>query len=380
VVTAESVLAAAESWYPDRTPLELLAVLRAEQERFVPTWLSAWATREELPAPLAAELAAARERTERIRRLGEQVLAAVPQARAIKGLAVSDLYPAGLARLMSDLDLVVPDAAAVWRVAEAAATGTGAVVRAVSTFPVPEPGRRGLMVGMRLPRRSSLEHALLLDISTHVLVGNGTTVPARTWIGRPGELELAAHLLLIAAKPLERPYGLKQLLDGAVLAGALGPAGTARARELAARLRVLPELRALFELAARHGLPVPVPPVGAGAARLARIRRAARFAAASRRRPLRASLQLLQHTELNDPELTRGLRRAWRAADRRLPVLSPAREEMYRFGLPVTVRGATDRPVLRTPFGDYLLVTSAEVTEDWLDDGLVPAGVEDVEE
>jgi hypothetical protein len=39
----------------------------------------------------------------------------------------------------------------------------------------------------------------------------------------------------------------------------------------------------------------------------------------------------------------------------------------------VDVRGATDRPLLRTPFGDYLMVTGAEVTEDWLDDGLVPA-------
>jgi hypothetical protein len=55
-------------------------------------------------------------------------------------------------------------------------------------------------------------------------------------------------------------------------------------------------------------------------------------------------------------------------------VLSPARDGLLRFGLPVTVQGDTDRPLLRTPFGDYLLVTGAQVTEDWLDDGLVPAG------
>jgi hypothetical protein len=373
VITAEDVLALAGSWYPDRSPIELLAVLRAEQERFVPTWLSAWATREPLPDALAAEVADTQARAEAIRGLGERVLAAVPGARAVKGVAVSDLYPPGLARLMSDLDVVVPDAGAVWRVAEVAAAEIGAEVTAVSTFPVPEPGRRGLMVGMRAPRRSALEHPLGLDVGTHALVGNGSTVPARAWIGRPGAPELAVHLLLIAAKPLERRYGPKQLLDAAVLADALGPAGVARARQLAGPLGLLPELRGIFQLARRHGLPVPEP-VGTGAARLARVRRATRFAAASRRRPLRASLQVLQHTELRGEEAPRGRRRAWQLADRRLPVLSAARDDLFRFGLPVTVRGATDRPVLRSPVGDYLLVTGSLVTEDWLDDGLVPAG------
>jgi hypothetical protein len=374
VITADDVLAMAESWYPDRSPIELLAVLRAEQERFVPTWLSAWATREALPAPLAAEVTQTRARAEAIRGIGERVLAAVPGARTIKGLTVSDLYPAGLARLMSDLDVVVPDAGAVWRVAEVAAADFGAEVRAVSTFPVRPPGRRGLVIGMQAPQRLALEHPVGLDVSTHALVGNGSTVPARAWIGRPGGPELAAHLLLIAARPLERRYGLKQLLDAAVLADALGPAGIARARQLAGPLGLLPELRGIFQLAVRHGLPVPEPPVGTGAARLARARRVAGFAVASRRRPLRASLQLLQHTELRGPEASPGRRRAWQVADRRLPVLSPARDGLFRFGLPVTVRGATDRPLLRTPFGDYLLVTGSEVTEDWLDDGLVPAG------
>jgi len=373
VVTADDVLALAESWYPDRSPIELLAVLRAEQERFVPTWLGARATRGPLPDPLAAEVTAARARTEAIRGLGERVLAAVPEARAVKGLAVSDLYPTGLPRLMADLDLVVPDAGAVWRVAEVAAAEVGAEVTAVSTFPVPEPGERGLMVGMRAPRRHALEHPVGLDVGTHALVGNGSTVPARAWIGRPGAAELAVHLLLIAARPLERPYGPKQLLDAAVLADALGPAGIARARQLAGPLGLLPELHGIFRLAARHGLPVPQLPVGTGAARLAQLRRAARFVAASRRRPLRASLQVLQHTELRDAQASRGRRRVWQVADRRLPVLSAARTDLFRFGLPVTVRGATGRPLLRTPFGDYLMVTGAEVTEDWLDGGLIPA-------
>jgi hypothetical protein len=377
VLTADHVLALAGSWYPDRSPLELLAVLRAEQDRFLPTWLSARAGREPLPDPLAAEVAWARDRAESIRRFGAQVVAAVPGARAIKGLAVCDRYPTGLVRLMHDLDVVVPDAATVWRVAEVAAGATGAEVTAVSTFPVPEPGRRGLLVAMRAPHRLALEHPVGLDISTHVLVGNATTVPARSWIGRPGEADLAATLLLVAAKALERPYGLRQVLDAAVLAAALGPAGIARARQLAGPLGLLPELHAIFELASRHGLPVPPPPIGAGAARLARARRTVRFAVVSRRRPLRASLQLLQYTEMGDPGRWRRRRRAWRVADRRLPVLSPARDGLFRFGLPVTVRGATDRPVLRTPFGDYLLVTGVEVTEDWLDEGLLPVGADE---
>ena len=147
MLTAEHVLALAESWYPDRSPVELVAVLRSEQERFLPTWLSAWATREELPAPLAAELAATRERVEGIRRLGERLRAAVPAARTAKGFAITDRYPAGLARQMADLDVVVPDTATLWRVAEVAAAEVGAEVRGVSTFPVPEPGRRGVLVG-----------------------------------------------------------------------------------------------------------------------------------------------------------------------------------------------------------------------------------------
>ncbi len=372
MLTAEDVLALARSWYPEVPPVELVGVLRTEQKRYLPTWLSAWATREELPAPLAAELADARERVEGIRRLQKRLLAAVPAARTAKGFAITDRYPAGLARLMADLDVVAPDTATLWRVAEIAAAEVGAEVRGVSTFPA-EPGQRGVLVGMSLPSTSALEHPIFLDVCTHVLVGNGGTVPARRWIGRPGELEPAAQLLLIAAKPLERPYGLKQLMDAAVLADHLGPAGLARARELARPLGLLPELRAVFELAARHGLPVPVP-VGPRTARLARLGRTARFAAAGRRHPLRAALGVLQHSEVNDPDLLQGRRRAWRALDRRLPVLSPARDRLFRFGLPVTVRGATDRPLLRTPFGDYLLVTGPEVTEDWLDDALLPVG------
>ncbi len=373
MLIAQDVLTAAESWYPDRSPIELLAVLRAEQERFLPTWLSAWAAaRDELPAPLTAEVAATRERAERIRRLGDRLRAAVPQAQAVKGVAVTDRYPAGLVRQMADLDVVLPDADTAWRAVGAVVAETGAGIRGVSTFPVPGPGRPGLLISVILPARHALESPLRLDVSTHVLMGNGTTVPARAWIGRPGEVELAVHLVLVAAKPLERPYQLKQLVDATVLADALGPAGLARARQLAAPLGLLPELQAVFALAARHGLPVPAP-VGPGPARRARVGRVIRFLAASRRHPVQAALRQLQRTEVTDPTRFRGWRRAWRLVDRRLPVLSPAREGLLRFGLPVTVRGATDRPLLRTPYGDYLLVTGAEVAESWLGEGLLPA-------
>ena len=378
-VVADDAVALARSWFPEPDDLSwLLAVLRQRARGFTATFLSAYGVGAPLPADLAAEVAVATARTALLRKVQQTLQAAVPDVVAVKGLAVADAYPEGVARRLGDLDLVTGDEAALWQVVEVGAREFGLTVRAVLTFPVPSTSMatRGLMVTLKAVPRTPFEEPVALDVSTHALVGDGTGVPA--WPGprgrRPGP---ADHLVMIAAERLEQPFTPKDVFDAAVLAGEVadgGGAALAAARALAREIRLEPEFAELLELAAFHELPVPDQlRFTRSEVRAARARRGRELAAVLVRHPLEASLHAVQRAEVLPSRGAGPRRQLWRAADRWLSPQAPVRRALFGFGLPVVVDGHSDRPLLRSPAGDYLLVNGREVTDAWLDAALAPA-------
>jgi len=383
-VGTDHALLLVRSWFPEPDNLFwLLSVLRREEPAFVPTFLSAHATRSSLPIGLAAEVDLARTRLARLRRIQGVIQAQVPDVIAVKGLAVADAYPPGLTRRTGDLDLVAPDEPAVWQIAHVASVEFGLTVRSVLAFPARTGGvpGRGVMVNLVARPTPTFDEPISLDVSTHALIGNGTTVPA--WRGpAPRPPGPAEHLLMITAERLEQSFGLKDIFDASVLAGELardGDGALMRARELIGHAHLLPELAELFDLATRHCLPLPAAarPL-AGQVRRARAKRGLHLVATAAAHPVQAPLHSLQRAEVLPSRAARLRRRLWHAVDRRLPVGAPVRSELFRFGMLVQVSGETDRPLLRSPLGDYLLVNGAEISEAWLDHAVVPtAGPEE---
>jgi hypothetical protein len=369
----EDVLRFAESWFPSAdTPFTLLASIRRHQPRFVGTFLSARAATEELPAQLAGELAAVRSRQRWLAEIEAVVRRQVPGLAVMKGSAVAAEYPPGLVRDAGDIDLVAGDAATAWRAAEVAAAEVGVLGTTVSTFPLRcgQPPT-GLLVTVEGLPEHPLTEPPSLDITTHAVVGDGSGVPA--WTVPPGvSFGLPEHMLAVAAERLEGPFTAKDVLDGAVLAGRLDDRGELGSLvPLAVRARLVPEVAELLELGARHGLPMPgaalVSRAAVRRARAARHRDQVRCAA---RHPAIAALRFLQSAETYPVRWAGPRQRWWRMVDRLMPVKAPVRAALVRHGLPVEISGDTDRPVLRSTLGDYLLVNAADVAERWFDSGL----------
>ncbi len=99
------------------TRADLVAAVQREGQRIAPTLFSAWES-DDLPitTTMRAAIRQAEERTKRYRDLQAALLERHPVV-PIKGLALADLYPAGVARQMNDLDLVVDEVDTAWHVA-----------------------------------------------------------------------------------------------------------------------------------------------------------------------------------------------------------------------------------------------------------------------
>ncbi|OLF13985.1 hypothetical protein BLA60_02055 [Actinophytocola xinjiangensis] len=371
-VTAEHVSALAESWLPAEpdSAFEILTALRGRAPSFVPTWLSALATRGPLPEDLAGELRRVRERTAWLRTVRDAVLAHVPGSYAVKGHAVADRYPAPLVRSMADLDVVVPDLPGAWSLAEYLAAEHGASIHAVVTYPT---AGCAVMTLVAFPE-ATFDPPLAVDVYTFGFPGDAGNVPSRKAYGRVPDAGPAEHLTMIAAEGLEGDFGPKDILDAAVLVtGEDGEDEFALARRYAHELRLVPELAALLDLAAGHGLPVPeFASVPAAEARAARAARTARRLAEGLRHPAVVTLQTLQRGEAYPTRLRTARRLAWRLVDGVLPPRSPVRTHLLRFGVPVRVTGRYPGDLLTSPHGEFLLVNSARITRRVLHPALEP--------
>jgi hypothetical protein len=113
----EDIAASFVSWEDQRSPSLLLEAARGKS-RGIATLLSWWKLQgRPLPVALSAELECHRARLARYASCLERARTVEPRLIAAKGPIAWRLYPPGLVRQTSDIDIILPSAAGLWAVA-----------------------------------------------------------------------------------------------------------------------------------------------------------------------------------------------------------------------------------------------------------------------
>ncbi|MFI9842522.1 hypothetical protein ACIHFD_36190 [Nonomuraea sp. NPDC051941] len=276
------------------------------------------------------------------------VITAEPATRVIKGLALAELYPAGLVRPVGDLDLFVPDEAALWRV-------VGAVV---ARHPVQEIGvslygrtDRHMLVSLLWPAADpALEPSLKVEVCTAVFAGNRRDVGTRATVP---EHPVIANLLAVAEERFQRPFEIKDVVDVIVAdrhcTGLIDQIAAA-----AGQFHLAPELSELLDLTRRHA---EIGPLGEVADSL-------HDAVVRERRRRREWTQPLVPTGVGEPA---------RALMAGRPVGGLLLEEQrWHADMRESLLHPFDEGcLLRTPVGTYLLVDHEIVTHELYERALV---------
>ncbi|MGW2376309.1 hypothetical protein [Kitasatospora sp. NPDC001683] len=163
-------------------------------------------------------------------------------ARVLKGPSLAARYPAGVLRPLGDLDVVVPDEAALWDAARLVLRDWPVDELDVSLLD--DGGTRHLLVTLRWPAEDPmLDPEPKIEISTFAYPGEPGLVPMRA---TPPEDRLLADVLALAEERFQRPFTAKDRLDLAVvLASAEAPVAALVAA--AEHYHLAPELLELCE-------------------------------------------------------------------------------------------------------------------------------------
>lgn len=186
--------------------------------------------------------------------LRDEALALAPSGYEVKGSTVAAHYPAGIARLHSDLDLVVPDAGELFGLAGALTAG-GWRLRAFRTW-LDRAGDQQHFV--------QLERTDLLDDGSRVDVElRSTWLEGDFWLRGPratGGYHPRSGRVAVALAVLEegttRRFRCRDVVDWRCVMGPATPAEHAEVARLAQRFELLVPLHRLRRLGAGAGLAV----------------------------------------------------------------------------------------------------------------------------
>jgi len=363
----------------------LLLASRSPAHKLAVTLLSHWAaTGTALTTAQRAELADHGHRIDTYTALWQRLRALAPNAYLVKGPQIAGLYPAGVLRAAGDIDVVLPGGAHLFSAA-ADLLGQGFTVQAFTLFPRAGADDCDVLMSVQRDSDTAIGDPYEVELRTPD-IATSVRRPAVRLRGGAAEPAAASAVALVAER-LERRFTSRDVLDLAVLAGAVGPAGTAMLRDGLDQARLWPQYRELRRLLARAGLlpgdtgDGPVGGTGQGDGGLPTVRRPVPARAADRLRqarrwshPLRAAGYLAGTTVDADRGrladlLVRGLHerigaRALLAAG--VPLFGvPVDDRPHGTGLLLADRGA--RLLARTPVGTYLMVAGA-CQAHWLDD------------
>ncbi|KQR11672.1 nucleotidyltransferase family protein [Cellulomonas sp. Leaf334] len=212
--------------------------------------LSLW---EQAGAPLSpaatATLARQRARVARYDECESRIRAAGIDFRVVKGRTIGDLYPAGVLRAQTDLDLVVGSVDDLWTAALLLVDDLG--FDSVD-LTVVEGTERELYVALSAPAEDEYyDKPLSVELSTVLYYGDSDTVPLRR--GVPAD-QVVANVLALSEERFQRPFHVRDVLDLGVLCDQLTPERRASLLAAVESYRLAPELVELVELARAHGI------------------------------------------------------------------------------------------------------------------------------
>jgi hypothetical protein len=198
----------------------LLAAADLWPHKFGVSLLSGWQVRGEALDPAQAALVqAAADRHRRHHALAIELCAAVPGLWRLKGPATSRLYPPGVLRRESDVDLCAPAEDELWAAARLL-VDAGWIVETVWV----RAGRVGRDRQFTVMLRSAAAEPDLVEITTDPLEGEHWRVDSRPLdLADADSASLA--LLLLVEEGTARPYGVRDSYDAVLLLRELAATG-----------------------------------------------------------------------------------------------------------------------------------------------------------
>lgn len=210
---AEWIVDATPRWHgTSDDPVTILRVLQARDRKLTSTWLSALrATGCSLSPAAITAIESARWRQESYTAISDELTKKFPDLVVSRGPVTAAAYPTGLARYLGDLDVVVPTPERAFEVA-AHLVATNWDVGGV-TLLHPE-GKRHVTVVCTRPAEFADFQPYEVQISTQSVIGDGLITPG---LGHVIVRSETLAVLSLFAERLERPYGLRDVLDAWLL-------------------------------------------------------------------------------------------------------------------------------------------------------------------
>ncbi|HTI27395.1 MAG TPA: hypothetical protein VL652_40810 [Kutzneria sp.] len=190
----------------DRAVIRAAATISSQ----LPQLVISVAAREGMPIGTgsADELRRARARADHYDLLYKEITAEVP-ARVLKGRSIAGCYPSDLVRPSADIDLLVPDEAALWAAA-LVVCGREDVER-IEVALIRHGDRTHVVLGLAWPTEDPLlDRDLKVELSTLPLAGDYRWVPPS--VDLPADATLA-DLLCIAEERFSREFTVRDVLD-----------------------------------------------------------------------------------------------------------------------------------------------------------------------
>jgi hypothetical protein len=350
---------------------ETVALLRQSQSALTATVLSAWqAEGRELSPALRAELEVEEARVAYYRTVGAALMSKVPGLTSVKGLEILDLYPAGWARHLNDLDLVADREPDLWLACDLLTADGWEIDTATFAY---FSGAIQVIASMRRPSDDPYDIPYGIEIATFYSLGNFGAINPLARMPENWRVPAVKNIIMLLYERYEQPFRARDLIDVVLLHDALRGDELTALHEAVVSLSLGVEYSELIALVARVGLP-PLPdwPARRLAAPATRVRRLAR-AASFFLRPVAGTGRQLQRRMITG-EIGRAESRAWDAIQDRLPVPAAMSGGLLAFGLPLDgPRPEVTSTVLRrrgdlawadTPLGRFLLTIGDFVAEE----------------
>jgi hypothetical protein len=361
-------------------PDEIVDLVRRAEPGLAVTLFSAWEAADAGLSPtLSGEVEAVRQRMEFYRTVIERLRVKVPGLTLIKGLEVADLYPAGLVRNMTDIDVIAPTESAQWDIV-AILMQDGWTLDSGSAVSVG--GDLRMTIGMALPHEDRYQAPYSAEIGTVYTLGNLAGIPPVVSLPPPWQAPAIKNMLMLLNERYEQPFRARDLIDSVLLHEQLRGTELGMLHEAVAKLCLAVEYHELAGLVQAAGLATFSPlPGGGRAIANARARRFARQVSFMRRPLGCAARNLQRRMMLGQAGHAEGM--VWGVPSRWMPVSSAVRVGLVAFGLPLEgPQPEVTSAVLRhrnritwvdTPVARFLLTIGGDVPQSAIDELSAPA-------